>query len=145
MKKILIMTLAAIVLALTTLPVTVSAGTVEAQSDSTIVQPRYEIINSVTAGLTIDTSGMADCYARLVSASPGSDCYITMELQQKSNGKWVTIKTWTASKMNGTSVSIEKDYAIVEGTYRVKVTGTIENSELGVEETAVKYSKEVVY
>lgn len=118
----------------------VFAGELEGQAG---IQPRYVIINTIVASLDIDSSGQATCSGRLVSASSGSDCYITMDLQQKSGTQWNTIKTWTASKLNGADVTIEKDYYVVHGTYRVKVTGTIEKDD--IEETAVKHSKEVVY
>ena len=45
--------------------------------------------------------------------------------------------------MNGASVTIEKNHYVVHGTYRVKVAGTVKKGS--VEETVVKYSKEVVY
>ena len=143
MKKMICFVLAVLVMVFSS--VSVFAGAAGVQSELISVQPRYTIINTIAAGLAIDSSGKATCSGRLVSGSSGSDCYISIELQQKSNNQWNTIKTWTASKLNASSVSLEKNYYVVHGTYRVKLTGTIENSELGVEETAVKYSKTVEY
>lgn len=139
MKKKIGLVLVVLVFALSS--ASVFAGEMNGEG---VVQPRYTIINTIAAGLTVDSSGgEATCSASLVSGSSGSDCYIIMDLQQKSNNQWKTIKTWTASKLNGTFVTIEKDYYVVNGTYRVKVTGTVKKGS--VEETAGKYSKEVVY
>lgn len=138
MRKKLCFILAILVVTLSS--VSVFANELEGQA---VIQPQYAIINTISAAMTIDSGGKSTSEAYLVSGSSGSDLYVTMELQQKSGSQWDTIKTWTASKLNGASLSLDKDYYIVHGTYRVKVTGTVEKGS--IEETAVKYSKEVVY
>jgi len=143
MKKMICLVLATLMVAFSS--VSVFAGAAGVQGDLISAQVRYTIINTIAAGLAINSSGKTTCSGRLVSGSSGSDCYITVELQQKSSSQWNTVKTWSASKLNASSVSLEKSYYVVHGTYRVQVTGTIENSESGVEETAVKYSKTVEY
>ena len=141
MKKMICLLFITLIFA--TSSISVFAAVANQTKGESISIQRYTIINTIAAGLSIDSSGKTTCSARLVSGSSGSDCYITVDLQQKTSSSWSTVKTWTTSKLNGSSVSMEKNYYVTDGTYRVKVTGTIENGS--VEETAVKYSKTVVY
>ena len=140
MKKKICLLLVVLVFSISS--VSVFAGEIEGQA---VIQPQYEIINSIAAGLTIGSDGKSVSSAKLMTTISGSDCYLTVDLQQKSGSQWKTIKTWTASKLNGVIVTLEKDYYVVHGSYRVKATGTVENSSLNVQETAEIYSREVVY
>lgn len=94
---------------------------------------RYKVISNHSSGVHI--SGVtATCYADL-TAMYSTNLSITMELQKLSSGTYSTIKTWSKTNPNITSIGIEGTRLInVLSTYRLKTTFTAGN------ETVVVYS-----
>lgn len=101
-------------------------------SDDEIIY-RYKVIGSHTSGLHI--SGItANCSAAL-GAMYSTNLSITMELQKLSSGSFSTIKTWSKTNPNTTSLGIAETKLInLLSTYRLKTTFTAGN------ETVVVYS-----
>lgn len=101
-------------------------------SDDDIIL-RYQVIGDLAAGIHI--SGInAHCSADM-SAKYSTNLSITMELQKLSSGTYSTIKTWSKTNPNITSIGIEGTRLInVLSTYRLKTTFTAGN------ETVVVYS-----
>lgn len=94
---------------------------------------RYQVIGSHNSGLHINGI-TAICDAGL-GAKYSTNLSITMELQKLSSGSYSTIKTWSKTDPNTTSIIIEGTRLInVLSTYRLKTTFTAGN------ETIVVYS-----
>ena len=61
------------------------------------IQPRYTRLVTFDIDLSIDAKGKTTSYACATSSSGSDKINLTMELQQKVDGKRKTIKTWTNS------------------------------------------------
>lgn len=108
-----------------------------ANETSTIINDepilRYKVISSHTSGIHI--SGITATCSAALSAMYSTNLSITMELQKLSSGSYSTIKTWSKTNPNITSIGIEGTRLInVLSTYRLKTTFTAGN------ETVVVYS-----
>lgn len=100
------------------------------------IQPRYTRLVTFDIDLSIDAKGKTTSYACATSSSGSDKINLTMELQQKVDGKWKTIKTWTNS---GTfSVSLDdKTWYVAEGyEYQTVATAYVYNSNGVWQETA---------
>lgn len=94
---------------------------------------RYKVISSHTSGVHI--SGITAICTAGLSAMYSTNLSITMELQKLSSGSYSTIKTWSKTDPNTTSIIIEGTRLInLLSTYRLKTTFTAGN------ETVVVYS-----
>lgn len=115
-KKLCLLTLLIVVLcAFSRTPDTYAA---EVESDETIIMPLYVTIKSGKASLTLTDSGV-HCSAT-VTTQRKADIDITMYLQKKSGTTWVNVKTWNTSADNAASLSLQKNYTVASGTFRVK-------------------------
>ena len=91
------------------------------------IQPMYNVISSIAAGLKISSSGVASCIASLTGMSSPLTGKIIMELQQYSGGMWNTIMSWTESGSGG--IIMEEYWTVPSGySYRVRVTGNVYNA-----------------
>lgn len=100
------------------------------------IQPHYTRIVTFDIGLGIDSNGKSTSYSKVTSSYGTDKINLTMELQQKIDGKWTTIKTWTNS---GTfSVSLDdKIWYVEEGyDYQTVATAYVYNSKGVWQETA---------
>ena len=94
---------------------------------------RYKVISNLTSSIHI--SGITATCSATLSAMYSTNLSITMELQKLSSGSYSTIKTWSKTDPNTTSIIIEGTRLInVLSTYRLKTTFTAGN------ETVVVYS-----
>ena len=106
-------------------------------SDNSEIQPRYTYISGIAADITINTSlGTANCYG-LIQARNKS-VMLVCQLQQRENGQWKTIKSWSASGQD--RVLLRNNYAVASGyTYRVLVNGYVYDSDyIIIERTLVE-------
>lgn len=111
-----------ILLMLLVLTATVSSAWAEGD-----IQPFYNQISRITADLEISGS-IAICSGRITPTSDATVSSMTMKLQQKKDGNWVTIATWSASGSKSKAVSLSKTKNISKGySYRVYVSGTVKN------------------
>ena len=132
MKKRLIALLLVIVL-FSALPLTTFAS---APADIWSVQPRYAVIKSLSASLT-GQSGYVTASGKVTVTDPALTCNLTLELQKKENGSWITIATWYNS--GAISVSVSNTYYLQSGQYRTKVTARVYNASNVLVETAYAY------
>ena len=103
------------------------AGFAEASSG---IQPRYDLTDTVTAGLSISSSGVATCKGRIAPTYDDCTSSVTVRLQRKSGNSWVTLRTWTASGTGTHGSSAGGTYTLTtHGTYRVYVSGTVVASD----------------
>lgn len=98
-------------------------GLTEASSE---IQPRYDLTDTVTATLSISSSGVATCKGRIAPTYDDCTSSVTVRLQRKSGNSWVTLRTWTASGTGTHGSSAGGTYTLTtHGTYRVYVSGTV--------------------
>ena len=94
---------------------------------------RYKVISNLSSGLHI--SGVTAICSADITAMYSTNLSITMELQKLSSGSYSTIKTWSKTNPNTTSLEIVESRLInVLSTYRLKTTFTAGT------ETVVVYS-----
>jgi len=109
------------------------------------MQPLYDATNRVYTDLSI-SSGSAECYGKIKPAGATQSTSITMRLQQKKDGIWTNIATWTGSATEGKAASLSKTKSVAKGyDYRLYVSGTIKNSDGSTAESPYKYSSTVHY
>ena len=103
------------------------AGFAEAGSE---IQPRYDLTDTVAAGLSISSSGVATCKGRIAPTYDDCTSSVTVRLQRKSGNSWVTVKTWTGSGTGTHGSTAGGTYTLTtHGTYRVYVSGTVVASD----------------
>lgn len=102
------------------------------------VMPRFVAITSYENDLILN-SGTLNCYG-LTKVSSGYKAKIMVELQ-KYTTSWNTIKTWTVTG-TGATASVDEDYAVTSGKYRLKITHYAMSGSTAVEDYT-SYSIEV--
>ncbi len=135
-KKVIAVVMAAVLC----LCVTGAACAKAPDSDSEIA-PQNIAIAMTENNLILGSFGKLTCYGK-TTTRPGYTVETIVELQQ-DNGGWETIQTW--SKKGGTIATVDEDYYVGRGTYRLKLTHKAYNSSGTLVESFNKYSKTVVY
>lgn len=103
------------------------------------IMPCYDYVSSVHASLNID-SGTASAVGK-VYVGKKMQTSITVRLQREnSNGKWVTIVTWTGGDESGLCIAGGTRALISGYNYRVYVIGRVYDDEGTLIETAYRYS-----
>lgn len=119
--------------------------TYSVSTKSGIISPQFTAILSMSAGLSINSSGKATCAG---SVTPSNDTYtadMTVSLEKSTGNGWSTIKSWTGSGTGYFGVVIDAYYYVTSGTYRVCTTAKIYNSSGTLLETESFYSAERTY
>ncbi len=144
MKRMISAGLLVFMVMLSVLPVYAS-GAESISTESGIISPRFTAILSISAGLSINSSGKAACAG---SVTPSSNTYtadMTVSLEKSTSNGWSTIKSWTGSGTGYVGVVIDAYYYVTSGTYRVCTTAKIYNSSGTLLETESFYSAERTY
>lgn len=116
-----------------------SLTAVAVATEPTPIEPRLVGISSFGATLSISSSGLATCGARVYDDGT-HDVNITIALQQDGT----TIKTWYATTNTGFN-SIPKSHYVASGyDYQVVATATIKSGNVVVA-TYTQYSTVVSY
>ncbi len=137
MKK-LVTSLVAMAILISCLAPCALASNEDRYMDEEVIMPRYEVINYITAGLTISDSGRASCSAT-AGVLPGYRVELLAELQQKNGTRWTTIHDWSTSGSN--RVEVSGPWYVMPGySYCVKVTVTIYDASGNFVEAPVEYS-----
>ena len=84
--------------------------------DSNQMQTRLLNLYSYSTDVTITDSGVANIYGIATCKTDVSNLSITVTLQMSVSGRWVNVKTWSAST--------SKDYLTVADTYQLTSRGT---------------------
>lgn len=107
------------------------------------IQPQYVRVGTFDIDLDIASNDKSTSYSKVTSGYGKDTIEMTMELQQKIDGKWETIKSWSTS---GTlSVSLEKDWYVAKGyDYQVLTTAYVYNPS-GVWQETVSETSFVVH
>jgi len=142
MKKPISICLAILILTLLTVPAyAVDAGNYTTKS---VMSPQFTYIWQMSAGLGINSSGKALCAGSVDVASMTYSAELTVTLERNINDSWSTVKSWTGTGV-GPGLIVEKEYYVVQGTYRVKTTAKVYSSEGTLLETQSIYSAEKTY
>lgn len=102
------------------------------------IELRYTHLSGLTANLSI--SGTTAQVSGRITPKNGQKTTLTVKLQQKVDGRWKTIATWSDSSSSGTSDIISKKSVDKGYAYRAYATGKVYNSAGSVIETASKAS-----
>lgn len=145
MKKRGISTVLSLILVMCfAMPVSVAASTGGEAEERAGGLLRYTNVVVISAELDINSSGKSTSYGRVQLANSTDTVDLILELQQRDNGTWSTIKDWSTS--GSRTVSLEKDWYVLSGySYRVRVTAKVYNSSGTLVETASLYSRMVTY
>jgi hypothetical protein len=104
------------------------------------IAPLFTHINTITAALSINSSGTATCDGRVVHFS-GNSAKLVVTLQQQRNGSWHHFDEWETTGV--TMVTLSRNRTVARGfRYRVVVTATIYDAAGKVLETASVTSPE---
>ncbi len=105
------------------------------------VQPRYNYVSLMTAGLVI-SNGTAHCQSDIETPAYQTErVIIEMHLEKKTLWWWDDVTSWTVSYKGG-YCSLSENYTVGNGTYRVRTEFTV--IALGGDtETITGYSEEV--
>ncbi len=108
-----------------------------------VVAPQNIAIISTYSDFELGTSGKLLCYGETL-VQDGYTAGVTMELQQYSNSKWTTIKTWSSTAVDFAYLD-ETHYAASGYSYRLKLTYKAYSSSLTLVESIVSYSNTIIY
>jgi 5-hydroxyisourate hydrolase-like protein (transthyretin family) len=133
MKKILLITLAAIILL--SFSVQTLATT---ETSSRDITPMWTYIMNISAYLKISSTGNATCSSDMLQRSSDNSSELVMKLQKLNSDKWTTVATWTKKGSMESSNLAYKD--VTKGTYRLSVTGNVYNDSGTLAETTTIYS-----
>lgn len=80
--------------------------------------PYYNATAAISAGLTINRSGLASCSGTITLSSSTATSNLTMKLQQYTSSGWTTIETW----FTATNKSLSGSRYVAHGYYYRVVT-----------------------
>jgi len=112
------------------------------------VSARYNYIDLLSSGLSINSIGLATCTGVVTPSYNDTKATLNVELQKKvSNNVWSPEGgAWSGSGTGNNPIAVEGKKYVVHGTYRVLVTAKIYSSSSGaLLETQSMYSPEVTY
>ena len=107
-----------IILSVSMIPVE-AKQTNDKKNDEEIVQVRFAYIDVYQNTFDIEDNGKAS-FATVLSSRNVDEVQLYGYLQQYSNGRWITLKTWS-NKMNGTEGYLSGSWYVASGySYRFK-------------------------
>ncbi len=107
-----------------------------------VITPYYTAIVLCHNNLTLNSGGKLSCEAG-TSVQREYIAGLKMELQKLSDN-WTTIKTWDSISSDN-EMYLYKEWYVVKGTYRLKLTHSAYDSSGNIVETVIKYSKTITY
>jgi hypothetical protein len=135
MKRTLVLLL--VVLTLLSTGTAAVAADAEKSGDYGIM---YIGIQSISAYLNINGSGLATCGGDVTLSNNTYRVYLTVALEQSTGGGWSTVTYWMSSGSGYLGTSILEYYYVSYGTYRVRSTATVFDSQGSFIEQASVYS-----
>lgn len=128
MKKITKFALAILLVVLMAVPMTAPAFAADTDDAAAagVVHPDFVAIGVLTAGLSIDSWGLASCAGSVIPSNNTYICYLTVTLQKLNSGIWSYVYSWNCSGVG--YAGMEGYRYVARGTYRVVSTATIYSS-----------------
>lgn len=111
---------------------------------SAAISPRYTYIKSTYTELTINQSGLSNCYSITETSTSTHTISVNVELQKRSgSGSWQYVKDWDTS--GSLFAELDKSWYVLSGyEYRAKTTIEVYSGSTRVE-TVTEYSNIVKY
>lgn len=106
-------------------------------ADTESVQPRYAYISTIYIDFAISANGLAE-YTAKITTIDYHQTKMECKLQRYSNGDWTTVYSWSGTGVGRTTLN--RQYMVYSGEYRIVVTGTIYDDNNRVIEIASKAS-----
>lgn len=128
MKKVTKFALAIMLVVLMAVPMTAPAFAADTEDAAAagVVHPDFVAIGVLSAGLGIDSWGLATCAGSVTPSNSTYVAYLTVTLQKQNGGSWSYVYSWSTS---GTGVvALEAYRYVAHGTYRVMSSATIYSS-----------------
>lgn len=128
MKKVTKFALAILLVVLMAVPMTAPAFAADSEDAAAagVVHPDFVAIGVLSAGLDINSWGLATCTGSVIPSNDTYVCYLTVTLQKQNGGSWSYVYSWSGS---GIGYAVVEGYRYVaHGTYRVVSTATIYSS-----------------
>ncbi|SHJ12461.1 hypothetical protein [Desulfosporosinus lacus] len=144
MKRFFCMILVLLMTLVSAVPVYADNGAANVNPQG-IISPQFTYISYLNPGLSISSSGLATCLGAAAGYFDSYTTVVTAELQKSSGSSWSKMKTWTASATGAAIASVEGEYYVVHGTYRVCATAKIYDASGKLLETQSLYSPMVTY
>lgn len=122
-------------------PVSQASGKEDATYSKQPNNLRYILIQSISAGLSIQNN-TAYCCSMVSSSNRALTCNLSMALQRKENTSWVQVTNWTGSGIG--SIALDKTCPVYPGNlYRVFITATVLDTNGTILERTTKASSTV--
>jgi hypothetical protein len=145
MKKFICMGILVLMAVFSAVPAYAAAEVVQDARTQGVITPQYTYISLLNAGLSINSSGKANCIGLASAYDASHTTKLTVELQKSSASGWSTIKSWSASSTGTYVADVYEDYYVVYGTYRVCATAKVYNASGTLLENKSAYSDTVTY
>ncbi|MGX8709506.1 MAG: hypothetical protein ACQGTM_04590 [bacterium] len=112
MKKFISTIIIALLVISQSLPAFAAGKTVS--RDSTVpIHVNFVTIRLLQSGLTIDSSGKANCVGKVTLYDNSNHAQLSVQLQKYSNGSWSTVKTWSKAVQGNTPTNLVNSYYVV--------------------------------
>jgi hypothetical protein len=129
MKKFICMALILLIALFSVVPAYAeTSNLVESQNPNGVIKPLFMNISFLDAGLSINSSGLANCSGVVNLYNNNYSVVLTVQLQKYNSGSWSTIKIWTSSGKGIAGTIIDQYYYVAGGTYRVCSTAQVYNT-----------------
>lgn len=144
MKKIISTFMIVLVVIFQAFPAFAAEKVIDRNSE-TPIHLDFVNIRLLQSGLTIDSSGKANCTGRSILYSNSNSSQMSVQLQKYSGGYWSTVKSWSKTVYGSTPANLVNSYYVVNGTYRVSCTVRVYNASGTLLETRTAYSATQTY
>lgn len=92
------------------------------------IYARYSYITQLSGGLSIDSSGLANCSGLVIPSRIDTRTNLKVTLEHYVNGNWNEIDSWTNSGSGTISISKSGKRYVDRGKYRVVVNAKVYDS-----------------
>ena len=95
------------------------------------IYARYSYITQLSGGLSIDSSGLANCSGLVIPSRIDTRTNLKVTLEHYVNGNWNEIDSWTNSGSGMVSITKSGKRYVDRGKYRVVVNAKVYDSSSG--------------
>lgn len=118
---------------------------VQAYADNTIITPFYTHITILSAGLSIDSSGLATCSGLVFPTYVNTKVELMVTLEEYKNSRWGSVYSWSAYGDGTNTTAVSGNRYVTSGRYRVVVVAKIYSLSGTLLETQSKTTTEKTY
>lgn len=88
------------------------------------ISPRYTHIKRLVGKCNYNNN-LVSLSATILPYDAKNQTSLSVTLQRQEGSQWKNVKTWSAKGSGIRGTVFSKEYAVKEGTYRIKVTGKV--------------------